>query len=185
MIDNPFIVLEGLSAVGKTTLAQNLALKLGGHYVKTPGKEYRAISDYIDKNVSTEARYLFYLSSIIESSRQISFLLKNAPVVCDRYIYTTICWHKALGVKINIGDSFFQENIIIKPNFSFLITCEEEKRIERMKKRGISHYDNFELISGVENNYLKNFMEFKMVMIDNTDDDGIDIVIKKMIALIA
>jgi dTMP kinase len=183
MRKNPFIVLEGLSAVGKTTIAKKLALKIGGYYFNTPGKEYGVIRDYVDKNVSIEARYLFYLSSVIASSEQIEILLESTPVVCDRYLYTTTCWHKAMGVKIEVND-FFESNIILKPDFNLLITCEDSIRLKRMKERGISYYDNFEMLSGVDQNFLKFYKECDMVLFDNTDDNDIDDVVEKIASLI-
>lgn len=181
MEKNLFIVLEGLSAVGKTTIAKDLAIKINGCYFNTPGKEYGIIRDYIDRNVPIEARYLFYLSSVIAASRQIAELLKETSVVCDRYIYTTTCWHKAMGVKINVDD-LIQQKVILKPDFSFLITCDYHERMRRMEKRGISHYDRVEISSGVEEIFLKNYQKCGMTILDNTaNTDGI---IEKIISCI-
>lgn len=166
---NNFIVLEGLSGSGKTTIAKLLAEKLGAELYKTPPAIFCSVRDSIDKRADNLSRFLFYLSGIFYSSREIKKILEKKPVVCDRYVLTTLCYHRAIGTEINIPESFFSQ--IFQPSHVFLVVCEEEKRIRRLVARGLSHNDVKERESGIEARFLGEYRKYAPVEIDNSYDD--------------
>src|ERR1700677_1365004 len=93
---NLFIVLEGADGTGKTTAAKNLAKSLGAKYIATPPPKFREIRNVVDKDVSVGVRFLFYLTGVLHASDIVRQTLANQPVVCDRYIASTIAYHRAL-----------------------------------------------------------------------------------------
>lgn len=167
---NPFIVLEGLSACGKTTVASLLAVKFGTTVYKTPPAMFESARSQIDKSSDLTARFFFYLAGIIQASVEIQELRKAGPVVCDRYLYTTICYHKAMGVQTDalLGSV---SNLIFMPDFTFLVTCNQEERIRRLHGRGLSYNDWVERKSGVEERFLAEYRTKKMIEIDNSCND--------------
>ncbi len=165
---NKFIVLEGIMGSGKTILAKMLAEKLDGVYYNTP-TSFREMRPVADRSLSIEARYYFYLSLNLQVSSEVGELLKKKPVICDKYIWSTFCYHKTLGLNL----SCFPQLNILMPDLCFLIFCEDRIRLERISKRDPS------------NDYSKDFIrqeserrcleEFKRVlpgtMIDNSLDN--------------
>lgn len=161
-----FIVLEGLSGSGKTTIGKLLAERMGADFYKTPPAVFRSIRDEVDRTAGTMSRFFFYLSGTLLSSQEISRILENRDVICDRYIYTTICYHLAIGLDFEIPAALFQQ--IVMPNHFFLVTCREETRIKRLSARGMTANDIAERKEGIEARFIAEYRKFKPVEIDNS-----------------
>ena len=119
---NLFVVFEGLSGSGKTTVGQLVAEAIEAKFYKTPASVFHPIRDEIDRSADNTARLFFYLAGVAQASTEILEILKGRNVVCDRYLLTTICYHRALGVPIDIPDSVCFVPLL-KPDYTFLITC--------------------------------------------------------------
>lgn len=166
---NNFIVLEGLSGTGKTTIGKLLAKKIGAGFYKSPGPLFDSIRDKVDKEADLTARFFFYLAGVIQTSRDVSLILKFKPVVCDRYLLTTLCYHRAVGVMIDVPDSLFES--LIKPTHTFLITCEKRKRLIRLYNRRLSYNDEQERKLQVEQKFLAEYRKYGLIELDNSSDD--------------
>lgn len=166
-----FIVLEGLSGSGKTTVGQLVAERMGAEFYRTPASLFNSFRDEVDKNADAAARLFFYLAGVIQASVEISRILKTKSVVCDRYLLTTLCYHRALGITINVPDYVFEQ--LLKPDYTFLIACEEVKRIHRLRKRGLSYNDAQEQNLQIEQRFLFEYRKYCLDEIDNSNDNPI------------
>jgi len=132
---NPFLVLEGVDGTGKTTVGKALARQAGGVYMKTPGDQYKAIRSHIDNGTPKEAKLLFYLATVLDASAQIRETLRSQPVICDRYIWSSLIPHAAyhdeyLGELESIWQPFAQS--LTQPTNTILLTVSEEEQLARM-----------------------------------------------------
>jgi dTMP kinase len=166
---NIFIVLEGLSGSGKTTVGKIVAQKLKAKFVKTPTPLFEPARKTIDKKADITARFLFYLASVVQASAEINLILKKRSVVCDRYLLTTLCWYRAIGGNIPIPKRLLR--LITQPDHTILITCKNDIRLKRLRRRGLSHNDRLERRHGVENKFLREYMKHIFVEADNSKDN--------------
>lgn len=135
---NKLIVFEGIDGVGKTTLAfelmkflrkKNLPVILYEDYEKKhPG--FNSLKPLV-KNIPITGSHLFYLSSAIYKSQVIKNLLKTHWVICDRYFYSSLAYHKAKGSNLKT----LKLNDLLKPDYAFLLTLSEKIRHERIKQK--------------------------------------------------
>lgn len=165
---NKFIVLEGIMGSGKTTLARMLVEKLDGYYYNTP-KSFHEMRLVADRYLSIEARYHFYLSLNLQVSSEVKELLKKKPVICDKYVWSTFCYHKALGLNL----SCIPRLDILMPNFCFLVFCEDRIRLDRISKRDPTNdYSKDFMRQELERKCLEEFKKaLPNMVIDNSLDD--------------
>ncbi|MFZ5772368.1 MAG: dTMP kinase [Thermodesulfobacteriota bacterium] len=133
VVENKFIVLEGLDGSGKTTICKKLCQILNGEIYKTPSYPFSNFRNLIDDKVNMKARFFFYLSSVLHASEEIKNMLKKSHVVCDRYILSTICYHIAAEQSLNYFDK--NQIDILKPNYTFYLNAEYNIRMRRISQR--------------------------------------------------
>lgn len=165
-----FIVLEGLSGCGKTTVGKILAEKLRAVFYKTPASLFCPIRSVVDEKADLIARFLFYLAGLAQSSVEIRQLCETQHVVCDRYLDTTVCYHKAMGVPVDLLINSL-EPVFMMPTATFLLVCKQEERIGRLHRRGLTYNDIIERRSGVEENFLAEYKKKQLIEIDNSSND--------------
>ncbi len=135
---NKLMVLEGIDGVGKTTVALALkkalrkrnisAILYESYESRHPG--FNPLKPLV-KKIPIVGSHLFYLAGSIYKSQVIKNLLKKHWVICDRYFYSTIAYHKAKNSNLKIGSL----NDLLKPNFCFLLTLDKKIRKERIRHR--------------------------------------------------
>lgn len=130
-----FIVLEGIDGAGKTTCAKILAEKLKGRYYKSGGQFFEKIKGDIEELNNPQIRFSFYLTASICASTEISKILLNKHVICDRYVDSTIIYHKALGADLGYIEPY--KLPIILPDFIFYLYAREDVVRQRLKHRNI------------------------------------------------
>lgn len=136
-----FFALEALDGVGKTTLARDLADRLGGVAMDTPGTELRACSPAVLAALGPHqaARCLFYSASVLVAGQQARDLVdRGTSVVMDRYWLSTISYARARGVEL---DMTAIERAIPRPDITVLVTLDEEERQRRLRERGCTEAD--------------------------------------------
>lgn len=130
----PFIVFEGLDGAGKTTIAKALAAEMGAVYIATPPSLLENVREIIDTQVSVETRFLYYLLGNSIVSDQIKKMRNRKPIVCDRYIHSTLSFHQLLGIKID--DNVIKAlNLEIPDIIFFIYVSDEQERQRRIRKR--------------------------------------------------
>lgn len=104
---NLFIAIEAVDGVGKSTVLS--LLKQNPRFITfaTPPRPFsliRKIFDYL----GLKLRFIFYLSSVIYSSRLIKRKVEEKTVIYNRYLLSTLATHEAKGLSKKL--SFYQES---------------------------------------------------------------------------
>jgi dTMP kinase len=174
------IVIEGISGSGKTEISKRLAKALKARYYITPAGMFRKHRPTADKTLSLEARFLYYLSSVVQASWEITKLLEKKDVICDKYIWSTICYHTVFGLKVHMPKHLK----IRKPDHTFLIVCDDDKRVSRLRKRGpIKDMDQFNVRQEMERRCLVEFRKHLDTVIENCTEDP-DEPVQKILGII-
>jgi len=164
MLIPKIVVLEGLNGVGKTTIGTKICERLGGDLVKTPSSLFSESRLKVDESADLLARFLFYIAGTYQASIDVINNTKSSLVVFDRYFYSTLCSHRALGLQVEIPKFV----VFPKPDHVFLIVCGQTERIKRMTNRGMSINDQRERCGNVEAKTLSEFRSFGMIEVDNS-----------------
>lgn len=169
---NLFVVVEGLDGTGKTASSKRLAERLSAFYYGTPPEEFYSVRKWIDCEVSTETRFIFYLTALVFAGEEIKELLKHGSVVCDRFVLSTIAYHRALGLPTKFLEAVDMVSLPT-PTITFYLDCEENERLRRIGQRGANATD-LEHIR-VADRIRREFERADVVKIDTTymDVDGV------------
>ena len=180
-MQNFFLVVEGLSGSGKTTIGKELAKQTRSIFYKTPPLQFELLRHWIDQKVDPTVRYLFYLTSVLQASCDIREILQKHSVVCDRYLLTTECYHKIIGVQTFGGYKKWQDQIVI-PDITILVTCSEYERQQRLSTRGLSFNDSQEEKLQIATKLYKEYRHHPVVEINNDGniEDTVDKILNEL-----
>lgn len=159
------IVLEGLSAVGKTTVANLLAKQLGAVLVDTVPAEFDELRQMVCQQNSIDVRYILFLAAIVSSSQTVMHNLQSGlNVVCESFIYRTIAFHRGMGSQLDYRIS----KGIPTPDFVFHLTCRHDERRQRLfsREKAITKWDL--LAEEAADRILHEYNAFRMLEIDTT-----------------
>lgn len=142
-----FIVIEGLDATGKSTLASELAKSLKATLLQCPPKlETPEFTDgdlrlHFDNRPSVQRRAYYRAANLI-ASEQTEVALQNGHIVMDRYWSSTVAF-AALDDDSNLDQEWSgcYPPELRKPDIVILLTVDEENRTKRMRERGDSMTD--------------------------------------------
>ncbi|EKT4456797.1 dTMP kinase [Pseudomonas sp. TYF_15] len=129
-----FVTIEGIDGAGKSTVVRMLANRLGAVCIKTPDERFSTERQRVERQGSTEEKYAFYLHSLEAQQVEINALLERGPVICDRYIHSTIAyqWPEAKPLPVDIPECFPS---LARPDHSILLTVSREVSRERIARR--------------------------------------------------
>lgn len=131
---NVFIVIEGLTGSGKSTIAEALARRIGGitPQLMTPGLK-AAQSEVEDDPTKLDVRYaLFIAASLGLASRVQGLLGAGAPVVVDSWHYRTVATHECLGSSLRWDPPIW----LPVPTVAVFLDLEDRIRHQRITERG-------------------------------------------------
>jgi len=172
------IVFEGIDGVGKTTLSLILKNRLKKSGIKVIRYEdiekknqgFNLIKNFVKKEADINSSLFFYIASAIYKSQIIGKILeKNRWVLCDRYVFSTLAYHKIRGAKTGCFKNVNSLPIIF-PDFTFLIKTKEKVRMGRILKRitntkyDLKKKSDDKMIAKME----KELEKFKPLILDNS-----------------
>ncbi|MBX7123276.1 MAG: hypothetical protein K1X42_14195 [Opitutaceae bacterium] len=162
-----FITVEGLSGSGKTTVATQLATQLRGRYYKTPPELFTPIREAIDRNANAFSRHLYYYAGVAQASAEIEPLLQYCPVVCDKYLATMLAYSRAQGISVEMPSV----DLVVRPDFAFLLDANDALRRQRVEKRGrITHSHDAFLRMEIDRGVMTQFRKLDLPTIDNNGE---------------
>ena len=130
------VVIEGVDGVGKTTLAKKIEREFGYRYIYPVPDPFKSIRQQVEELGDVEVRFWYYLASNMALQQVLQHMLtEDKKVVLDRYIYSTMASHQAMGATVDCVD--LQKVPYVVPDLAILLTCSPEVRNERILSRGI------------------------------------------------
>ncbi|MFI5986485.1 dTMP kinase [Streptomyces sp. NPDC051555] len=131
----PFVVLEGVSAVGKSTLAQLLADRLGAMRLHTLPAPHNGWVPTVHVEFQPLPTLAFYLSGLLHASDAIRAGLALHPVIADRYTSSVIACQAAVsGVSVGAVAGLLEpfRPYLATPDATFYLRSSEATLRERM-----------------------------------------------------
>jgi thymidylate kinase len=165
------ILMEGLDGSGKSTACQFLANYFGALLYATPPEKFRVKREQVDRFATNEDHYDFYRRAVVAASDELRLLTRRHPlIVIDRYMPTTLAYHRACGVDAQVED--FGD--IIMPDQTIYVSVPPHVCRERMLKRGMSACDirDESRLELVQAEYLHYFAtQGNITVVENLDDE--------------
>ncbi|MEU0744779.1 thymidylate kinase [Streptomyces sp. NPDC006134] len=147
----PFVVLEGISGIGKSTLARTLSARLGAASLHTVPDPHHPWCAAINAGCAALAQFAFYLSGVLHSTDLIrGYLADGGPVVADRYVSSVIAYHSAVH-ELDMGQ--VRELLapfwpyLVGPDRTFYLRCNDQTLQARMSAKGDYNQDDHDMMT--------------------------------------
>jgi thymidylate kinase len=128
-----FIVLEGLSAVGKSTVAPVLAERMAASLVQPQPPAFDDVRRYVDGSRQVMTRLHFWMMCNYAVSETVRELLATGrDVVLESFIYRTLATHAAMGATHLPPVDWHRA---VRPDLAVLLTVDEAVRQQRLASR--------------------------------------------------
>ncbi|MFJ7271084.1 dTMP kinase [Streptomyces sp. NPDC099050] len=145
--DHPFLVLEGVSGIGKSSLAALLAHRINGTSLHTLAPPHSGWSDEAHR-MSPLPNLAFYLSGLLHVSDHVRRALALGPVIADRYAPSvTACQAAIHGVDTTDVDRLMAPFFpyLVVPAHTFYLRCSQATLRERMAVKDDTKQDDTDL----------------------------------------
>ncbi|MGA4540145.1 dTMP kinase [Uniformispora flossi] len=133
-----FVILEGPSAIGKSTLAVEVAQRLGGASIHTVPDPHVAWCATVNRELRALPQFGFYLSGLLHSADLIRRHRRIGPVVADRYVSSVVACHAAVNrVSLRQVQQLMQPfaEYLETPDATFYLRCSLSTLAERMQAK--------------------------------------------------
>lgn len=131
----PFVVFEGLDAVGKSTTASLFAEAIGAELLATPDDELAAARRELEPwfEEHPNARMLWYAATVVRVSDRVAACLREGrPAVVDRYFLSTLAYAELRGATLRLDEV---ERALVAPDFTVFLHAPVAIRAARMNGR--------------------------------------------------
>jgi dTMP kinase len=148
--DHPIVVLEGVSGVGKSTLASLLAARLKASSLHTLPDPHTDWSPLIERTLRPLPQLGFYLSGLLHASDRIRQAQAHGPVVADRYLSSVIACHSAVHrVPADAVTTLLTpfRPYVATPTRTYYLRCAEDELRERLATKTDTKSDDTDLLN--------------------------------------
>lgn len=140
-LPQPFVVVEGMDATGKTTLTEVLEKKLGAARYFTPPHSVAHLRPFFD-NLPEIVRRAYYCMGNYIVADSIREECQKRPVIMDRFWHSTTAYGIANETSEDdlpeVGHPVYQwPSDLLKPTLVLFLTVSEEIRKQRLVGRGV------------------------------------------------
>lgn len=168
-----FVTLEGLSGVGKSTVARLLADALDACWMPTVPIGFGRDRSYFTDTYQVNARFCYFMAAVSLAAPRIRRVLDlGHDVVAESYFARTIAFHRGMGSPLDIP----VPTDTAAPDVSFHLRCgrlERQRRLNsRRKPRTVWDRLAEERAADIEREYER----FAMHVIDTTSIGPDDVV---------
>jgi thymidylate kinase len=131
---------------------------------------------------STEARFFFFLAAVFDLASSVDRSLSSTSVVCDRYVFSTLAYHSALGLDIEAAACHLQ---LLLPDYAFFLDAPETSvRLSRIHARGSSTPADEEFAHSAKESAARQvYRRFGLIAVD-VSHLGIDEVVEVLVRAI-
>lgn len=176
---SPFIVLEGVSGIGKSTLTRLLTRRMEATSLHTLPQPHTDWSPAVNTKLRSLPQFAFYLSGVLHASDSVRLTRAIGPVIADRYLSSVIACHAAVHrVDVDHVTRLLEpfRAYLESPTHTFYLRCSEAALRERLAGKPDAKKDDTDLLAipGRLSQLLENFA--RVAATDSTavwvDTDG-------------
>lgn len=150
LAQHPFIVLEGVSGIGKSTLARALAARLSATLLHTLPAPHANWSTEINERLHALPQFAFYLSGLLHAADSVRLARTAGPVVADRYASSVLACHAAVHEAAVEEVAQLLEPFrpyLETPTRTFYLGCSTESLRERLSVKRDVKQDDLDLFA--------------------------------------
>ncbi|WP_329137338.1 AAA family ATPase [Streptomyces sp. NBC_01476] len=147
---HPFIVLEGVSGIGKSTLVRALDKRLHGTSLHTLTAPHTDWSPTVNQRLRALPQFGFYLSGLLHTADSVRVARTVGPVVADRYASSVIACHAAVHeVAVEEVTQLLEpfRPYLETPTRTFYLTCSEAALRQRLAVKSDTKQDDLDLFA--------------------------------------
>ena len=163
-----FVVFEGLDGSGTSTQLERIGRWLGcvTTFEPTNGPIGSLIREQLKEgSFSNETMALLFAADRKEHNKKIKrWLAENRTVVCDRYVYSSLAYQKALGVNADLLYKINED--FIKPDVLIYFKIDVDTCINRIKDRDKDTFENVGVQTYVKDEYEKVLINYPHNIVD-------------------